>query len=200
MKHEARDASLVAIGLTLSAGQRRALEIYESLLRRRAIPMGMVARSDVDRLWHRHIADSLRGAPLLVGLRSVADLGSGAGLPGVPLAVALPLAAVTLLEIRRSRVAFLELVQAEAAIANLTVAPGDAAGVGRKFEAVTARAFASAESTWAAAEPLLEPGGRLLYWAGGGVGAKVKAPAGVSFDAVTSPVANAGPIVIMTRQ
>ncbi len=71
--------------------QVRLLRAYVDLLHERAVPLGLVARSDADRLWDRHVLDSLRG---LAGFddadRSAFDIGSGAGLPGVPLTIALP--------------------------------------------------------------------------------------------------------------
>src|SRR6266498_1505880 len=74
----------------LKAPHLRLLRAYVDLLHERAVPLGLVARSDADRLWDRHVLDSLRG---LAGFddadRSAFDIGSGAGLPGVPLTIAL---------------------------------------------------------------------------------------------------------------
>ena len=110
MKHEAWAGQAHGVGSPLDGDQLERLAAYVDLMREQAIPAGMVAPSDTARLWDRHIVDSLRAVPLLSGVLELADLGSGAGLPGVPLAVALPRLRVALIEQRRQRVGFLELV------------------------------------------------------------------------------------------
>src|SRR6266545_1833873 len=88
-----------ASGLELDAHQTDQLDRFEDLLADRAVPLGMIAAPDLSRLAERHILDAIRGAPLLPpGVGPVCDLGSGAGLPGIPVAIARPDAAVTLVE------------------------------------------------------------------------------------------------------
>ena len=78
------------MGVTLDASQAATLFRYEDLLARRAVPLGAVSRSDATRIRDRHILDCLRAAPLLHGDDVACDLGSGAGLPGIVVAVAEP--------------------------------------------------------------------------------------------------------------
>lgn len=91
---------------------RDKLDAYEDLLRAFAPRLNLVSRSDLDHLRTRHIEDSLRLLPLLDSLPEgpCIDVGSGAGLPGVPLASADPSRHWVLLEPRVKRAAFLEEV------------------------------------------------------------------------------------------
>jgi 16S rRNA (guanine527-N7)-methyltransferase len=94
------------------ARMRAALDVYGRLVARYNDQLGLVAPGDLDHFATRHVADSLRAAPVLaeVGPGPVIDVGSGAGLPGVPLALADPKRFVRLLEPHRRRAAFLEEV------------------------------------------------------------------------------------------
>jgi 16S rRNA (guanine527-N7)-methyltransferase len=200
VKHEAWAERAAEVGSPLDEGQLDRLTTYLDLLSKHALSAGMVAPSDADRLWERHIVDSLRAVPLLGGAHDLVDLGSGAGLPGVPLAVALPVVSVTLVEQRRQRVAFLELVAERLGLANVRVVGSRASGVGRHFDVAAARAFGSVRVAWGAAEPLLRPGGRLVYWAGTRFDASAEAPQDIVVGVVASGVAKAGPLVIMARR
>jgi 16S rRNA (guanine527-N7)-methyltransferase len=200
VKHEAWTRDAQSLGLRLGPHQMEALKNYEELLRTVAIPRGLVAASDEDRLWRRHLLDGLRGVREVPDVASVLDLGSGAGIPGIPLAIALP-NRVTLSESRRGRVAFLEAVIDQLALTNVEVILGKAEQLGRRHDVCVARAFSSAVGTWRAAEPLLEPGGELIYWAGSGFDPDELAPLGVSWRLSTrSDLADSGPLVIMGRQ
>jgi 16S rRNA (guanine527-N7)-methyltransferase len=189
-----------ALGAELDPSAWDRLRAYEELLVEIAIPRGMVAAGDRDRLFERHIADSLRAVALLGTATEVVDLGSGAGLPGVPIAAALPLVHVVLAESRQTRAAFLDLVRDSLPLPNVEVVHAPVAQIPSTFEVCLARAFGSPARSWEAATRLLGPGGRLLYWAGRSFRAQ-DVPEGVPFEVVaTSALANAGPIVIMTRQ
>ena len=98
----------------------------------------------------------------------VADIGSGAGIPGVPLAIALPTSRFALIEPRRARAAFLEAVADEVGLTNVEIVRRRVEDVHGAYDACVARAFSSPSATWEAAQPLLDPRGVLVYWAGEG--------------------------------
>ena len=97
------------------------------------------------RLWERHILDSLRCAAVVAEAGSALDLGSGGGLPGVPLAVACPDLEVVLVERRRGRAAFLELVVSEVGLPwrGPTALAGTEGRLTGPADLCTARAFSS---------------------------------------------------------
>ena len=177
---------------------------FEGLLANRAVPIGAVAASDAPRLRERHILDSLRAAPLLAPDVLTYDLGSGAGLPGIVAAIARPDVRVILVERRANRAAFLELAVEELRIPNAEVFAGPVGDLGEPAQACLARAFAPLERSWAEAERVLLPGGRLVYFAGREVGEAeaVEVPRGAILEAIvrTPVLESAGPLVIMARQ
>ena len=185
----------------LSPGQSDMLSRYEGLLLDRAVPRGMVASSSREDLRSRHILDSLRAVPHVdPHARLGCDLGSGAGLPGVPLAIALPDLEVTLAESRRARAAFLELVLDELGLQNARVFPGRVELLSADFDVCFARAYATAGRSWAHAERLLRSRGTLLYWAGASFDPR-SLPYGAHARIVPAPpLENGGPMVMMTRQ
>jgi 16S rRNA (guanine527-N7)-methyltransferase len=198
VKHEGWEW-VAALGVRLHEDALERLERFERLLSERAIPMGMIAPSDASRLRHRHIADSLRAAPLLPGSGTVCDLGSGAGLPGLVLAIVRPDLRWVLIEVRRNRATFLQ--EAASDMDNVTVYPRRVETFRQRVDTCTARAFGSAATSWAAAERLLVPAGSLIYWAGSGFDPSSDLPEGVSARfSRTSALARSGPLVIMTRQ
>jgi 16S rRNA (guanine527-N7)-methyltransferase len=201
VKHEARALDLRELGFELDADPLDGLAAYEVILRERAVPRGFVSAGDIDRLWERHIRDSLRALPELPRGARIADLGSGAGLPGVPLAIAAPSCSFSLIEVRRGRAAFLELVVDALGLGNVEVLLGKTSAVSGRFDVCLARAFASPIPSWTAASPLLEETGRLIYWAGAGFD-EAKLAGSVPSWRVSTPVglAESGPLVIMGRQ
>jgi 16S rRNA (guanine527-N7)-methyltransferase len=118
-----------------------------------------------------HVADSLSAlaVPALVRARRIVDMGSGAGLPGLPLAVALPAAHVTLLESGARKALLLEALARRMGLANVSVAgmrvESWRAGVGG-VEAVVARALAPQPVVLEYGAPLLAEGGSLVDWRG----------------------------------
>ncbi len=118
-----------------------------------------------------HLLDSLAALEIepLREAGRVADLGSGAGFPGLPIAVALPSAEVALVESQRRKCEFLERVCAAAKITNAKVvwARGEEWAEGRvRNDVVLARALASQAVVLEYAAPLLRVGGRLIDWRG----------------------------------
>lgn len=121
-----------------------------------------------------HLADSLVGLefPELTSAERVADIGSGAGLPGLPLAANLPQTSWDLIESTAKKCRFIENAVEEMELENVTVRPSrteefSSDSEGREvFDAVTARAVGSLATTAELASPLLRSGGYLLIWRG----------------------------------
>jgi 16S rRNA (guanine527-N7)-methyltransferase len=117
-----------------------------------------------------HLADSLAGlaVPALRAAHRVADLGSGAGLPGLPLALALPRAHVVLVESQRRKCGFLQRAIAALRLTNAEVVCARVEELPQAdFDAVTARALAALPVLCEYAAPLLVEGGVLVAWKGG---------------------------------
>jgi 16S rRNA (guanine527-N7)-methyltransferase len=195
VKHEGPGS----VGVHLSPQQTALLRRYEELLREGAVTRGMIASSDLSRLWRRHILDGLRGVSLISPMAVLAyDLGSGAGLPGIPIAIGMPGLRVIVAEKRRSRAAFLELAVEELALANVVVHAGGAEELDPGADVCLARAFGEPSRCWEVAEPLLADQGVLLYWAGRGGDVRVE---GVRTKPFFEPaLADGGPVVMMARQ
>ena len=201
MKHEAWARDVDRLGVPLSPAQLDQLAAYEELLREIAVPRGMIAASDGARLWQRHIADGLRAAVEIPDGASVADLGSGAGIPGLHLAVALPASGFVLIEPRRLRAAFLEAAVDHLGLSNVEIFPRPVEDIRRWFELCVARAFSSPLGTWQAAQPLLAPNGVVVYWAGERFRPEELNEAGVrSRLSAHADLARTGPLVIMGPQ
>jgi 16S rRNA (guanine527-N7)-methyltransferase len=184
-----------------------ALRLFTLLLEERALPGGMVARSDGRRLWERHVLDSLRAASAFrAGDRLAYDLGSGAGLPGIPLAIALPGCEFVLMESRRPRVAFLELASQELELGNVDVRAGRVEDQAGGADVCTARAFGPLDRSWEAAHGLLRRGGRLLYFAGAGLedprgaGEALLVPERPASVELWDGLASRSPLVIIARR
>jgi 16S rRNA (guanine527-N7)-methyltransferase len=129
--------------------------------------------TEPDRAWRVHVADSLTGLefPQLAKATTIADIGSGAGFPGLVLAVALPGAQVDLIESVGRKCDFIERAIGTAGIANARVINARseelAAEQGREsYDAVTARAVGRLSTLAELASPLLEAGGSLVAWKG----------------------------------
>jgi 16S rRNA (guanine527-N7)-methyltransferase len=195
----ARDLDLPS---DVDPGQTEKLLAFESLLISRAVPMGMIARGDGDRLWERHIADSLRASPEIPDdAESVCDMGSGAGLPGIPLAIVRPDIGFVLAEVRRNRASFLADAVSELELDNVSIHPRRLETFRQTVDVCLARAFATADVAWSSAEGLLTPAGRLIYWAGTRFRPEADLPGGVRSTVRSDPaLARSGPLVIMARQ
>lgn len=144
-------------------GERLALaRRYAELLATTGIDHGLIGPREAPRLWERHLVNCAVMHPLLEDGSSVADIGSGAGLPGLVLAVVRPDLDVQLVEPLLRRTVWLTDAVDELGLDNVTIHRGRAEEVELQVPAVTARAVASLEKLVAWSFPLLEPGGRLL--------------------------------------
>jgi 16S rRNA (guanine527-N7)-methyltransferase len=108
------------------------------------IERGLIGPKEGDRIWERHIANCIPITTIIPQGVRVVDIGSGAGLPGVVIALARPDLKVTLVEPLQRRVDFLNEVVAELAL-DIEVIRGRAERVKKQFEVVTARAVAPLE-------------------------------------------------------
>jgi 16S rRNA (guanine527-N7)-methyltransferase len=157
----------------LSAAPAAAQPALDALLEMLAEPRAPVSASSVRRAREVHIADSLSGLeiePLRSSSRA-ADLGSGAGLPGLVLAACLTDARFDLIESSSRKCEFLREAIERMGLANATVVPARsedwAATEGREaYDAVTARAVGSLAVLAELASPLLREGGVLVAWKG----------------------------------
>jgi len=201
VKHEAWAREAQRLGVSLSPKQVDQLAAYEGLLSRIAVPRGMIASSDVDRLWERHLLDGLRAVPEIRMEAAVADIGSGAGIPGIPLALALPACRFSLIEPRTARAAFLEATVDELGLSNVVVLPERAEEVSGLFQVCVARAFSSPLASWKTARGVLEDPGVLIYWAGESFDPSPLEAEGVPYRLSThSDLARTGTLVIMGPQ
>jgi 16S rRNA (guanine527-N7)-methyltransferase len=135
---------------------------YADLLATTGISHGLVGPREAPRLWERHLVNCALLEPLLERGSTVVDIGSGAGLPGVVLAIARPDLQVHLVEPLLRRTTWLESAIAQLGLDNVTVHRGRAEEMTLTAPVVTARAVASLDKLVAWSFPLLLPSGRLL--------------------------------------
>jgi len=141
-----------------------AAERYARLLAGPAVARGLIGPREVPRLWERHLLNSAAIAELVPRPCSLVDLGSGAGLPGIVLALLLPDVAVTLLEPMLRRVTFLEECVQALGLQNAQVLRGRAEDLAGQLSAdvVAARAVAPLDRLAALALGLVRPSGTVL--------------------------------------
>lgn len=139
-------------------------------LARHGEELGLIGPLELPRLWSRHVVNSGLVAPLLRPGR-VGDVGSGAGLPGLVLAIARPDVHLTLIEPMERRVAWLNRQVGELGLDNVDVvrARAEEAKLTGRLDQVTARAVSALRTLIPITAPLLKPGGELLLMKGTGV-------------------------------
>lgn len=140
-----------------------AMEAYVELLAVGGVVRGLIGPREVPRLWERHILNCGVVAPALPEGSSIADVGSGAGLPGLVWAIARPDVAVTLIEPLLRRTTFLSEVAEQLDLANVTVVRSRAEDVDASFDVVTSRAVAALDKLVRWCLPLVRSGGTM--WA-----------------------------------
>jgi 16S rRNA (guanine527-N7)-methyltransferase len=167
------------------------LDLFAQLVRRWAPRLDLVAPGDLERLEERHIKDSLRLLPLLQSLPPgpAVDVGSGAGLPGIPLAIADPGRHWRLIEPRARRASFLEeAVRTLALDAEVVTITAEAAAadprLARTHVLATARALAPPAEAFELILPLVASGGRAVVFVG--ESARIPAEAGLWAPGIAS--------------
>jgi 16S rRNA (guanine527-N7)-methyltransferase len=141
-------------------------EQYAEILATDGVVKGLIGPREVPRLWDRHIMNSAVVVPRVPQGASVADVGTGAGLPGLVWAIARPDLRVTLIEPLLRRTTFLDEAVADLGLSNVDVVRGRAEDVGRTFDVVTARAVAALDKLGRWCMPLVAPGGVMLAMKG----------------------------------
>ncbi len=141
---------------------------YLALLARWNATYNLTAIRDPRDMVAKHLLDSLAMQPFVRGLRTLADLGTGPGLPGIPLAIATPGLQVTLVESNGKKARFLREAARQLGLGNVQVAESriEAFQPGTHFDAITARALATLPLILELGGHLPGPGGRLLAMKG----------------------------------
>lgn len=139
---------------------------FTNALAREGEERGLIGPLELPRLWTRHILNSVIAAPLFHG--TVADIGSGAGLPGLVLAIARPDVSWTLIEPMERRVTWLTEQVTELGLDNVEVVRARAEDVRRPegFDVVTARAVSALRTLIPLTAPLVRSGGELALLKG----------------------------------
>lgn len=163
----------------MSARQPPSLDSKARVALRKVLDLLAVERASVssvtepERAWRVHVDDSLSGleVPELYEAAKIADIGSGAGFPGLPLAVALPRAELDLIESVGRKCEFMQRAIEAAGIANAHVVNARSEDVAQgsareSYDAVTARAVGRLSTLAELASPLLREGGVLVAWKG----------------------------------
>lgn len=160
-------AGIADLGLALPKGAEAKLLAYLALLGKWNRVYNLTAVRDAGRMVSHHLLDSLAAVPFFDG-ETVLDVGSGGGLPGIPLAIARPELQVTLIDSIGKKTAFLLQTKAELELANLSVVTGrvedyrpDAC-----FDVITSRAFSDLREFALLTRHLLKPGGHWLAMKG----------------------------------
>ena len=157
----APQAAEALFGSALGRAQR-----YAEILAGAGVERGLLGPREVDRIWDRHILNSAAIAELLEPGERIADIGSGAGLPGIPLALARPDLRLTLIEPLLRRSDFLREVVDDLGL-DIAIVRGRAEDrsvreqVG-EMDAVVSRAVASLDKLTKWGVPLLRPDGRMV--------------------------------------
>lgn len=171
------------LGLSISLHQQALLVRYVHHLRSWSGRVRLISRNDRDRIWERHVLDALSLLPHVPDVGPFIDVGSGGGLPGIPVAILRPDLEVVLLEPARMKALFLSEMVSVLELANTRSvrarAETLASDVSRRgtFQCATARAVGSLPQLWNWINPLLARDG--VFIAMKGPGSLAEFPAGI---------------------
>jgi 16S rRNA (guanine527-N7)-methyltransferase len=152
--------------LTIDADRLSKLNDFAALLLRWNKGMNLISRRDINRLLPRHLLDSLSVLPYLHGDR-VLDVGTGPGLPGMPLAIVDPERTFTLCDRMAKRIRFLYMATRELQTTNVELEERNLAKdpfTEQSFSTILARGVTPGPELWPMVEPYLEQGGRVIVF------------------------------------
>jgi 16S rRNA (guanine527-N7)-methyltransferase len=160
-------AGLRTLGVPLEPAAQEKLLAYIALIAKWNRVYNLTAIREPERMLSHHVLDSLAALPHADG-PAIADVGSGAGVPGIPFALARPEWRVALIESNHKKTAFLRQAAIELGLGNVDVREERAEAVMPRgaYDTVIARAFSDLAELAAAAAPLLRPNGKLIAMKG----------------------------------
>jgi 16S rRNA (guanine527-N7)-methyltransferase len=174
------------LGVKVDESTQHAMLAYLALLKRWNKVYNLTAVKGDANILNRHLLDSLSVVPYLYGER-VIDIGTGAGLPGIPIALACPHLQITLLDSNAKRCRFLRQVQAQLKLDNVTIVQQRAEDYlpVEKFDSLVSRAYSSLISFIASSVHLLAKGGQVVAMKGAWPGSEnLQLPDGLMIDNV----------------
>jgi 16S rRNA (guanine527-N7)-methyltransferase len=145
--------------MIVSRETRARLNVFVALLLEENGRQNLISKKSADEIWPRHIEDSLQLLEHVPQAGHWLDIGSGAGLPGLVLAIA-GVERITLVEPRRLRTEFLERCCEQLALPGVTIVTGKAEQLTGPFDVITARAVAHLDKLFSIGEPLMGRNGR----------------------------------------
>jgi len=162
------DLGLSGMGASLPAQARERMADHLRLVEKWNRVHNLTAVRETEQMVVLHVLDSLSVLPHLGAAKTVLDVGSGPGFPGIPLAIARPDLEFTLLDSSHKKCSFLEQAKTELRLANATIACErvEAWKPALRFDLLVSRAFAELSDFVAQAGHLVAPGGRMLAMKG----------------------------------
>ena len=165
------------VAATLFSDRIDVARAYTAHLARRGEELGLIGPLELPRLWSRHIVNCVLVAPLVKPGAVVGDVGSGAGLPGLVLAIARPDAQFVLIEPMERRIDWLRSEAADLGLDNVTVlrARAEDAHLDAPLDQVTARAVTALSKLIPATARLVARGGEMIFMKGSRVAEEIEA-------------------------
>jgi len=184
MSQPALAAGLATLGLNLPAAAQQKLLAFRDLLLKWNKIYNLTALRDPEQAISHHLLDSLAILPQ-VGDGNLLDVGSGGGLPGIPLAIARPELAVTMVDTVQKKATFLQQAAIELNLKNVAVNHARVEEMSGQYAQISSRAFAELALFVSLTRHLLAPGGRWLAMKGVRPDAEINAlPADIQVEAV----------------
>ena len=171
---------LGSLGVDLTDQKIQQLQAYLSFIHETNKRMNLTAVQDRNEMWIRHLLDSLTLVPFLQETGNVMDVGSGAGLPGIPLAIAEPNLLFVLVESTKKKAAFLKRAVEELGLSNVQVVEERAEVIGHdpthreKYDVATGRALGRLPVFLELTAPFVRVGGKVLAMKGRNVSDEIE--------------------------